>query len=76
MSACIISFVDIIVFPFDGFGGVCGDDSCNALLLLFMVLWVLIIRDALQEGSADVVVCLLALWAYAFEVSSSIFCVW
>jgi hypothetical protein len=27
-------------FLFGGFGGVCGDNSCNVFLLLFMVLWV------------------------------------
>jgi hypothetical protein len=61
------------MFPFEGVGGICGDNSCNFFLLLFMVLWVpvhahvvlLVInilgyncRDALQEGSADAVACL------------------
>jgi hypothetical protein len=40
MSACNISFVDLLMFPFDVFGGVCGGNSCDVLTLLFiMVLW-------------------------------------
>jgi hypothetical protein len=42
MPACKISFVDLLIFPFDGFGGMCGDNSRNVFLLLFVVLWVLI----------------------------------
>jgi hypothetical protein len=26
--------------PFRCFGGICGENSCNVILLLFMVLWV------------------------------------
>jgi hypothetical protein len=29
------------LFPFDGFWGMRGENSCNVFLLLFMVLWVL-----------------------------------
>jgi hypothetical protein len=36
------SFVDELMFTFDGFLGMCGEDSCNVLMLLFMVLRVLI----------------------------------
>jgi hypothetical protein len=28
------------MFPFGVLGGMCGDNSCNVCLLLFMVLWV------------------------------------
>jgi hypothetical protein len=38
MSACNMSLLDLLVFPFDGFWGLCGDNSCNVFLLLFMVL--------------------------------------
>jgi hypothetical protein len=29
------------MFPFDGFGGMCGENSCNVFLVLFTVLWAL-----------------------------------
>jgi hypothetical protein len=35
---CNISFVLLIMFLFGIFGGMCGENSCNAFLLLFMVL--------------------------------------
>jgi hypothetical protein len=31
---------DLLMFPFDGFGGRCGENSCNVFLPLFMLLWV------------------------------------
>jgi hypothetical protein len=40
MSVCNISFVELLLFPFGVFGGMCGESSCNVFLLLFMVLWV------------------------------------
>jgi hypothetical protein len=40
MSACNILFVDLIMFPFDVFGGMCGENSCNVFLPFFMVPWV------------------------------------
>jgi hypothetical protein len=42
MSACNISFVDILLFPFDGFWGMCVENPCNVFLPLLMVLWDLI----------------------------------
>jgi hypothetical protein len=39
MSACGISFVDLFMFPFDVCWGMCGENSRNVFLLLFMVLW-------------------------------------
>jgi hypothetical protein len=52
-----ILFVDLLIFLLVVLGGVCGENSCNVFILLFMVLWVPI--SALQEGSADGVSCLL-----------------
>jgi hypothetical protein len=40
MSVCITSFVELHVFLFGGFWGMCGESLCNVFLLLFMVLWV------------------------------------
>jgi hypothetical protein len=40
MSACNILFLDLLMFPFDVFGGICGENSCNVFLLLFITLWV------------------------------------
>jgi hypothetical protein len=37
MSACNISIVDLLMFPFHGFWGMCGETSRNVFLLLFMV---------------------------------------
>jgi hypothetical protein len=42
VSACDIFFVYLLLFPFDSFGGIYGENLCNVFLLLFMVLWVLI----------------------------------
>jgi hypothetical protein len=35
VRACKISFVDLPLFLFGVFGGVCGENSCNVFLLLF-----------------------------------------
>jgi hypothetical protein len=40
MSVCNISFVELLLFLFGGFGGMCGENSCNVFVPLFMVLWV------------------------------------
>jgi hypothetical protein len=40
MSVCIISFVDLLMFLFGVFGGMCDVNSCNVFLLLFMARWV------------------------------------
>jgi hypothetical protein len=41
MSVCNISFVELLLFFFGGFWGMCCDvNSCNVFLLLFMVLCV------------------------------------
>jgi hypothetical protein len=37
---CNMSFVDLLMFPFDDFWGMCRENSYNAFLLLFAVLWV------------------------------------
>jgi hypothetical protein len=39
-STCSISFVDLLLFPLDGLGGMCGENSWNAFLLLCKALWV------------------------------------
>jgi hypothetical protein len=38
MSVCNISFVELLMFLFGVFGGMCGVNSCNVFLLLFVVL--------------------------------------
>jgi hypothetical protein len=40
MPACNISYVDLLMFPFDVFWGMCGKNSCNVFLMFLMVLWV------------------------------------
>jgi hypothetical protein len=42
MSVCNILFVDLLLFLFGVFGGMCDVNSCNVFLVLFMVLWVTI----------------------------------
>jgi hypothetical protein len=42
MSVCNILFVDLLLFRFGVFWGLCDENSCNVFLLLFMALWVLI----------------------------------
>jgi hypothetical protein len=37
MSACGISFVELHMFLFGVFGGMCGENSCNVFVLLFIV---------------------------------------
>jgi hypothetical protein len=53
-------FVRRTIFAhFRRFWGICGENACNVFKLLFVVLWVPIyLRNALQEGGADVVACL------------------
>jgi hypothetical protein len=40
MSASNISFVELILFLFGVFWGMCGENSCNVFPLLFIALWV------------------------------------
>jgi hypothetical protein len=40
MSVCNFSFVELLRFVFAFFGGLCGENSCNVFMLLFIVLWV------------------------------------
>jgi hypothetical protein len=40
MSVCNTLFVDILMFFFGVFGGMCDVNSCKVFLLLFMALWV------------------------------------
>jgi len=42
MSVCNILFVDLLLFRFGVFWGMCDENSCNVFLLLFMARWVLI----------------------------------
>jgi hypothetical protein len=53
--------------PFRRYWGMCCDNSRNVFLLLFMVLLGSYHCGALQEGSADVVVCLHVLRASVFS---------
>jgi hypothetical protein len=46
------------MFPFDGYGGMCGDNFCNVFLLLFMILRVSIFAMLCKRA-------LMMLW-YAF----------
>jgi multisubunit Na+/H+ antiporter MnhG subunit len=39
MSVCNILLVELLMFLFDIFWGMCGENLCNVVLLLFMVLW-------------------------------------
>jgi hypothetical protein len=39
-SVCNISFVELVLFLFGVFWGMCGESLCIVFLLLFMVLWV------------------------------------
>jgi hypothetical protein len=39
MSVCNISFVELLMFLFGVFSGMCDESSCNVFLQLFMVLW-------------------------------------
>jgi hypothetical protein len=56
MSVCNISFVELFLLIFGAYWGMCGENACNVFMLLFVVLWVPIyLRNALQEGGADVV---------------------
>jgi hypothetical protein len=58
LSVCNISFAELLSLS-TGFGGMCGENSCNVFLLLFMVVTLgSYLRDALQEGSADAMACL------------------
>jgi hypothetical protein len=54
----IISLVDLLMFPFDVFGGKCEENSCNDFLSLFFGTLGSYLRDALKEGNANVVACL------------------
>jgi hypothetical protein len=42
--------VDLLDVPFDGFWGMCGENSCNIFLLLFMVLWLHIFAMLCRRG--------------------------
>jgi hypothetical protein len=39
MSVCNTSFVELLLFLFGVFGGICGESLCNGFLIFFMVLW-------------------------------------
>jgi hypothetical protein len=60
MSVCNILFVDLLLFRFGVFWGMCDVNSCNVFVLLFMVLWVLISATLFKRA-------VLVLWhAYLF----------
>jgi hypothetical protein len=40
MSVCNISSTELLDFLFEVFWGMCDVNSCNAFLLLFMVIWI------------------------------------
>jgi hypothetical protein len=40
LSVCSILFVELLMFLFGVFWGMCGESSCNVFLMLFTVLWV------------------------------------
>jgi hypothetical protein len=50
MFACNTSFVDLLMFHFDGFWGMCGENSCNGFLMLLMVLLVLVIATLCKRA--------------------------
>jgi hypothetical protein len=56
------------MFTFDGFWGMCGENSCNVFLLFFMVRWVPNFEMFHKEGSADIAACLHAPLAWACRV--------
>jgi hypothetical protein len=58
MSVCNMSFVELLIFLFGVFGGMCGDNSCYVFLLLVMVLRVPISASLYMRA-------MLMLW-YAF----------
>jgi uncharacterized membrane protein len=59
MSVCSISFVELLMFLFGVFSGMCGESSCNVFFAaLHHGSLGSYVRDAVQEGSADAVACL------------------
>jgi hypothetical protein len=64
MSACNISSVDLLLFLFDILGRCVARTYATSLLCSSLYFGFLSSRDALQEGNADVVACLLVLRAY------------
>jgi hypothetical protein len=78
MSACLISFADLLMFPFNGFWGMCGENFYNAFLLLFIIRWVLILGHVwhvfLFLGLRLVGFFLFILFPFCFVVSTSCSC--
>jgi hypothetical protein len=70
MSACNISFVDLLMFPFAGFLGDVRREFMQRLCIALHGTLGSFLRDALQEGSADVVACLRVPRAWACGVFS------
>jgi hypothetical protein len=58
MFACIISFVDILLFPFNVFGGDVRREFMHRLFAAPLGTLGTYLREALQEGNVDVVACL------------------
>jgi hypothetical protein len=59
LSPCSNSFVDLLLFPFDGFWEMCGENSRNISLLLFVEFWVLVFATLCRRAVLiDAVACL------------------
>jgi hypothetical protein len=67
MFACIISFVDILLFLFDVFWGDVRREFMHRLFAALLGTLGSYLREALREGSADVVACLHVPRAEAFS---------
>jgi hypothetical protein len=55
MSACNVSFVDLLVFPFEGYlrDVLCGKNSLQRLSVVLHGISGSYLRDAFQEGTAE-----------------------
>jgi hypothetical protein len=63
MSVCRISFVELLMFLFDVFGGMSDVNSCNGFFAARHGTLGSYLRDALHGGSGNAVACLLVLRA-------------
>jgi hypothetical protein len=77
MSACNISFFDLLVLPYTFFGDV-RREFMQRLSTAFHDALGSYLRDALQEGSANAMTCLPVLRAWVYRVTSSllVFALW
>jgi hypothetical protein len=49
-----LEFVVLLLFPFDVFWGMCGENSCNVFFRVLHGTLGSYLRDALQKGGTDV----------------------